>query len=541
MGDDWRGGFFVRAWTYGLGTALVFVAISLAQGLWWLLLAQAWLLASGVAGLAVFRATGRLPLAGRLSLVLLTPYLAGVGLLQNPPNPMTPVFLVLVPLLAGFLLEKAELRVWVLVAMVFGGAAEWLMASGVHLEGPVRRNAAVVIALNLVAFIWLVVSFVRWFDVVRKDMVDRLEAASRARTIFLANVSHEIRTPMNAVLGLTELVLAGKLEAPQREKVELVQRSGHSLVTLIDDLLLITRAESGRLVLSPGPSAVAKVVADVAELFGPVVAQKGLELRTEVDPAVPGWVTLDGVRWRQVLTNLISNAVKFTARGAVEVRLDTHQGALRLRVTDTGPGIDAVVQARLFRPFEQADVSTTRRYGGSGLGLALSRQLVEAMGGTLTLASRVGEGSTFTVAVPLVPASVPATAVTPVRSRAETARRPVLVVDDNPVNLLVASGLVQRAGYPVRVARNGREAVEAVLAEEFALVFMDCQMPEMDGLEATRRIRAATTHAQTPIVALTASGLAEELDACRQAGMNDCLVKPVSLAMVKRALELAAP
>ncbi|MBL7650236.1 MAG: hypothetical protein JNK74_29090, partial [Candidatus Hydrogenedentes bacterium] len=221
-----------------------------------------------------------------------TPFLAVAGLLQNPSNPMTPVFLVLVPLLAGFLLSPRALWIWLAVVIAAGGTTEWAMANGYHLDGPPRAHHGVVVALNLAALVLLVVSFVRWFDRIRRDTLERLEAASKARTIFLANVSHEIRTPMNGVLGLTELILAGPLEADQREKVELVQRSGHALVTLIDDLLLITRAESGRLVLFTAPTFIANVVADVAELFASPAAQRGLLLRVTVAPEVPTVVEL---------------------------------------------------------------------------------------------------------------------------------------------------------------------------------------------------------------------------------------------------------
>jgi CheY-like chemotaxis protein len=395
-----------------------------------------------------------------------------------------------------------------------------------------------VAALNLTALLVLVVSFVRWFDGNRRENLARLEAAQQARTIFLANISHEIRTPMNGVLGLTELVLAGALEAEQRERLELVQRSGQSLVTLIDDLLLLTRAESGRLTLLPSATPVAKVVADVVELFTPVAQQKQVELRVHLDERVPRLVELDSVRWRQVLTNLVSNAVKFTERGAVDVRLVNTSGRLVLTVSDQGVGIAPDVLARLFQPFEQGDVSTTRRFGGSGLGLALSRQLVEAMQGTITVSSQPGQGSLFTVDVPLVPSeevTAPASRDTAVAATDLL----VLVVDDNPINLKVAQGLVERAGYRVQVARDGQEAVDAAAAQDFALVLMDCQMPEMDGLEATRRIRASARNASTPIIAVTASGLAEQVEECRLAGMNDVLVKPVSLEQIKRALALA--
>ncbi len=536
---DWRAPFFIRVWGYGLVFGVSFGVVAATQGLWWLFAAQVYLLCCGLLWLLLLRATGRFELITNLSLGSTAPFLAFAGLLQNPANPITPVFLLMVPLLAGFMLSRRATWAWLLVSMLLGGLAEWLMSNGYHVDAPIRAHHGVVTALNLAALMLLVLSFVRWFDGMRRETLDRLEAASRARTIFLANVSHEIRTPMNGVLGLTELVLAGTLEPAQREKIELVQRSGQSLITLIDDLLLITRAESGRLVITPGPASVAKVTADVVELFESVARQKGLTLEVRVGANVPATVELDGVRWRQVLTNLISNAVKFTPGGVVRIGLSVERGSrLVLTVEDEGPGIPPEVLSRLFRPFEQADASTTRRFGGSGLGLALSKQLVELMGGHLTVESVVGTGSVFRVELPLVEAKVESSAMA-LTALERGPRKPVLVVDDNPINLLVARGLVDRAGYEVQVAKNGVEAVAAVARQEFGLVLMDCQMPEMDGLEATRRIRASSGHPQTIIVALTASGLPEELDACRRAGMNDCLVKPVSFAMVERALALA--
>jgi signal transduction histidine kinase/CheY-like chemotaxis protein len=530
---NWRTPFLVRTWLFGLAFALGFGLLAARQGLWPLAAMLGGLFLSGVLCLGLFKWTARLRLVTNVSLALAAPFLAFIGLAQSPPNPLTPVFLVLVPLLAGFMLSRGEAVAWLVVVMVLGAVSEWAMANGFHVQGPPREHFGVVMALNLVAFMLLVLAFVRWFDGMRRDTLATLEAAGRARTIFLANISHEIRTPMNGVLGLTELVLAGHLEPEQRERLELVQRSGQSLVTLIDDLLLVTRAESGRLVLSPGPTAVAKVVADVVELFSLVANQKGLRLTARVEPEVPALVLLDGIRWRQAVTNLVSNAVKFTERGEVEVRLGARDGRLVLEVKDQGPGIAPEVQARLFRPFEQADASTTRRFGGSGLGLALSRQLIEAMGGSLTLRSVLGEGSVFVIDLPLVVAQG-AGEVTKAPAATAPSRRPVLVVDDNPINLLVARGLVERAGFVVQVARDGREAVDAVEHGDFAMVLMDCQMPVMDGLEATRQIRAA--HRDTPIVAVTASGLPEELDACRAAGMDDCLVKPISYEAMLRVL-----
>ncbi len=534
--DDWRARYLFRTWLFGVMFAVPLAGLAALDQQGWMVLANTYLVLSGLVSVGVLRVTGKLRAASYATLVLGTPYFAFGGLCQNPPE--TPLFIVLTPLLAGFLLPRRESWAWLGISIACGGAAEWLRLHEFHAQGALRSNSSLVTSLYLAVLVVLIVAIVRWFDDARVVALERLEAASRARTIFLANVSHEIRTPVNGVLGLTELVLAGALEPAQREKLELVQRSGQSLVTLIDDLLLVTRAESGQLVVDPHPCDLRGVVHDVVLLNAAPAQRKGLALHAEVAPEVPPWVQLDGVRWRQVFSNLLNNALKFTARGAVFVRLGLSGERLVLTVKDEGVGIAPEVLKRLFRPFEQADTSTTRQYGGTGLGLALSRLLVEAMGGSLTVESQPGVGSVFTVAVTLVEASAPPVAPQPVEVAPPRSRLPVLVVDDNPVNLVVARGLVERAGYAVKVARNGREAVEAVEREDFALVLMDCQMPEMDGLEATRRIRASA-RGGTPIVALTASGQADELAACLEAGMNACLTKPVSLEMVRGALSLA--
>lgn len=525
----------MRLWGFGILFALAFGALALLQGLHWLALALGGLLLGGVGNLALLRATARVELAVNSSLAVVTPVLAAAGLLQNPANPLSPVFLVLVPLLAGFMLSRRLLWFWLVVAATCGGITEWMMANGLHLQGTPRPHMGVVTALNLVALMLLVVAFVRWVDTMRTDMVQRLEAASRARTLFLANVSHEIRTPMNGVLGLTELVLGGELEASQREKLELAQRSGVAMVALIDDLLLLTRAESGRLVLTPTVVPTRKLVADVVDLYRGSAVKAGLTLVSQVAPSVPRAVELDGVRYQQVMTNLISNAVKFGERGTVELLLEREGNQLVLTVRDEGSGISPQLLERLFKPFEQAHDSTARQHGGSGLGLALTKQLVEQMGGTITVTSQPGHGSRFRVTMPCVEAAMPAPAEISEASRVARRLR-VLVVDDNPVNLCVASGLAERAGCSVHLARSGLEALEAVRQHEFSLVFMDCQMPGMDGFEATRRIRELKPDPKLRIVALTATGGPDEHDACLRAGMDDFMVKPVSLAMVKRAV-----
>jgi CheY-like chemotaxis protein/anti-sigma regulatory factor (Ser/Thr protein kinase) len=255
-------------------------------------------------------------------------------------------------------------------------------------------------------------------------------------------------------------------------------------------------------------------------------------------PEGPRVVRGDALRVRQVVGNLVSNAVKFTEKGGVTIRLrEPTPHRFELSVLDTGIGISESALRRLFTPFEQAEATTTRRFGGTGLGLAVSRQLAQLMGGTLEVQSTHGHGSCFTLAVPLEAAAREAKPVVAEQHRLIPldARFPVLVVDDNPVNLTVARALVERAGFGVVTATNGEEAVAAVARQSFAAVLMDCHMPVMDGFEATRRIRAVGS--TVPIYALTASAMPDELEACRQSGMNDCLIKPVSLEVLRARLQ----
>jgi hypothetical protein len=372
---------------------------------------------------------------------------------------------------------------------------------------------------------------------VRED----LEQVDRMRTSFLANISHEIRTPMNGVLGMTELMLLEPGQAPEnRERLELIRRSGLSLVTLINDLLDVTKMAAGKLELELLDFDLQRVLSDVSGLFEPLAREKGLALQVDCAGDVPTSLRGDALRVQQVLSNLLSNAVKFTEKGSItlEVRCASLEPlALRFAVRDTGVGIDAAVLPRLFTPFAQADASTTRRYGGTGLGLALCRQLATLMGGTLEATSGAGGGSTFTLQVPFTRGLTRALPRTATPTPDTGVKAPVLVVDDNPINLKVAAGLLKRAGYPVHTAVNGREALEAVQRERYLLVLMDCQMPEMDGFAATEAIRSLDGDvALTPVVALTASAMPDELEACRRAGMNDCLTKPVTFDALLRVL-----
>ncbi|MER2563853.1 MAG: ATP-binding protein [Myxococcaceae bacterium] len=369
------------------------------------------------------------------------------------------------------------------------------------------------------------------------------EAANKARGEFLANMSHELRTPMNAVIGFSDLALLdGSLTPELRSWVGNIQASASDLLKLLDDLLDFSRIESGRIELELVPFSLRALVGRLQVMGDSLAREKQVQVVAHVAVDTPDTFEGDALRFGRVLTNLVGNAVKFTAEGTV--RLEAGWRAARqvlvVSVSDSGIGMTPEQQARLFQPFTQADASTTRLFGGTGLGLAISRRLVELMGGTISVESTPGRGSTFTMQVPLrqYEGELPAE---PIESHlgATFAGRRALLVEDNRVNQVLGRSLLMRLGFRTEVVDNGRVAVERLAADPACadVVFMDLQMPEMDGLTATRRLRERFSAGQLPIIAMTANAFESDRQRCLEAGMNDWLPKPLRLAELKRVAE----
>ncbi len=361
----------------------------------------------------------------------------------------------------------------------------------------------------------------------RQQALDLAERHSAAKGQFLATMSHEMRTPLHGMLGLAALARAGSPEADRY--LGMLEHTGRHLLGLINDVLDYSKIESGHLALSPAPFELGAMFDGVADLTRVSAAEKGLSFAPEFRLPQPYWVRGDAVRLRQVLLNLTGNAVKFTEHGGVSLCVrSSGSGLVVFDVIDSGDGVPAGDRERIFEPFRQGDASFGRRHGGTGLGLAISRELARAMGGDVSCHENpAGAGTRFALRVPLQPCLQPPP--TPLPPVADTQRGVVLLVEDNPVNALVAEAMLARAGLTVETVSDGEQAVERTAGRRYDLVLMDCQMPGMDGFEATRRIRAREQNAGQPpqrIVALTANALEGDRQRSLEAGMNDHLAKP---------------
>jgi two-component system, sensor histidine kinase len=385
------------------------------------------------------------------------------------------------------------------------------------------------------------------------------DAASRAKSAFLANVSHEIRTPLNAVIGLTSVLSQSRLGAAEIEMVELIKTSGETLERLLSDILDVSKIEAGKLELSLGPMDLHATISAAAQLIGLRADEKGIEFSVNFGPDTSGQFLGDGIRLRQIITNLASNAIKFTSEGKVTLNVDIDENRkgrasdtwVKIAVNDTGRGFDEETASRLFSRFEQADSSITRAYGGTGLGLSICKSLTEMMGGTIESRSTLGVGSTFCITIPLIrlaaAKSAPDLLPRPAgggENQSDDAEAPlrVLMAEDHPINQRVTSLCLASINAEIVIAQNGRIAVDDFKAASFDIILMDMQMPEMDGLQATRLIRhfEAERHLpRTPIAMLSANAMPEQVQAALEAGCDHHIAKPVTPASLIEGIEEA--
>lgn len=438
----------------------------------------------------------------------------------------------------GFMAAKFFVLAWVLFAL---GNGVFLLGRIVGVEAPLPPNLASKLGSFAEA---MLLSFALAYRIrLLRDEQERQRMRVEAQSQFLAQISHEIRTPLNGVLGMTEVLSRTQLDTEQRGYVDTIQGSGSSLLALINDILDYSKIEAGKMAFRREPVDVHQLVQQQIKLFLSQAEHKSLTLTGEIDPSVPAWVMLDAQHVRQVLSNLVSNAIKYTDQGEVRLTLGIDPQAPRLlefRVEDSGIGISELDQKNLFNLYSDVDTGRQRKAGGTGLGLAISRELVALMGGTLSVTSVPGEGSCFTVRLPFLQA----------RQRHEEARSAdpnpqnglrVLVAEDNMVNQRVIQGLLEKLGHQVVLTGHGAEAVEARKADTFDCdaLLMDCEMPHMDGYQATEAIRAfEKSHnlPRLPIVALTAHALEDVRRRCIAAGMDDFLTKPINTRSLERML-----
>ncbi len=370
-----------------------------------------------------------------------------------------------------------------------------------------------------------------------------VEAANLAKSAFLATMSHEIRTPLNGILGMAQAMAIDALSPEQAERLDVIRQSGEALLAILNDVLDLSKIEAGKLDLEAIAFDLGELVRGAQATFTSLANQKGVSFALDVEKAEGGYVG-DPTRVRQILYNLISNALKFTERGEVRVTGAYRDGMLRLTVKDTGIGMAPQVLSNLFNAFVQADATTTRRYGGTGLGLAITHELIELMGGSIEVSSSLGQGSTFEVVLPL-PRAEAAPAGAPRAAAPKAAASPLpairlLAAEDNPTNQLVLKTLLHQAGVQPVIVANGSQAVEAWETGEFDVILMDVHMPELDGVGATRAIRdkeAVSGRPRTPILGLTANAMAHQVEQYLAAGMDAVVTKPIDVAKLFAALD----
>lgn len=448
------------------------------------------------------------------------------------------ISLMTVPLLTALILDVR----WTLVmASIVGG--EYLLMSIVHYRGDSVKEtidgAVSILSLGVLTIISLTFESLRIQSIRRTQAaLQAAEAAGKARMNFLSMMSHEIRTPLNGILGLSNLLMSLKQDSEQKMLTETVVGCGESLLVILNDILDISKLEAGALELENIPLELRGLVNETLKVFAVQASEKQINLTQEI-MGEPLWILGDPTRIRQVLNNLLSNAIKFTSDGGVELTVTQDNATTIITVQDSGIGMTEAQQAKIFDAFVQADVSTTRTHGGSGLGLSIVQRLVEAMNGKIEVISQKDVGTTFVCSLPLPLTHPP---LKDERFRTEQAavlNLRVLLVEDNPVNQMLMVKILEKEGCVVEVANNGSQGVTMAEQGSWDIIIMDCQMPVMDGYEATRRIRGLDSEAATlPIIAMTANAMIGDRERCLEAGMTDYLTKPISKDLVIRSLKL---
>ncbi len=508
----------------------------------------------------VLRATGSLPLAGNLT-VLGVFVMLGIGCWDNGGLRAPGLaFAAIVPL-AGLAFGGIRSGLaWsaAAVAMLSGLLAVELLHGPRPMTWPDGRTPATAVFGSLTALIAVFLSYAAAFETSKRRTFRSLETANRdlakardeamaadlAKSRFLANMSHEIRTPMNGVLGMASALSRSGLRNEQSAMVSTLEGSARSLLRVLDDVLDYSRIRAGLFDVQIEDFDLPGLLGEVVSLFRPAARQRGVELVMELSPDLPRFILGDAMRVRQILSNLVSNAIKFSSEGGsvgVEATclLSDTSGTLHVAVTDQGIGIPAARLDAIFDEFQQADASTTRRYGGSGLGLSITRELTELMGGEIGVRSRETEGSCFWIDLPFERAEVVddgSAAYVPDREALKDLR--ILLAEDDLVNQQIAVGMLEFLGCRADVVCDGRAAVEAARSGAYDVILMDCHMPELDGFEATRMIRSEMGP-RLPVIAVTASVMPEEIELCREAGMDAHLPKPLELEQLEDALQQA--